>query len=101
MDKAAAADADRGRRPAAPAELDAAADDIGGIRPRCDIEQQAGQDEKPDFVNTEHGPLSVRSAFFSVSLPDDDTNQSIGAVARLLHDPVDPDRGFPSATTCL
>ena len=54
VDEAAAADAERGRRPAAPSELDAAADDVGGIRPRRDVEQQPGKDEEPEFVNAEH-----------------------------------------------
>jgi hypothetical protein len=39
---------------AAPSELDAAADDVGGIRPRRDIEQQPGEDEQPEFMNAEH-----------------------------------------------
>jgi hypothetical protein len=40
--------------PAAPSELDAAADDVGGIRPRRDIEQQPGKDEQPEFMNAQH-----------------------------------------------
>jgi hypothetical protein len=62
MDQTAAADADRGRRPAAPAELDAAADDIGRVRPGGDVEQEAGKDEKPEFVNAEHDYPSVTAS---------------------------------------
>ena len=62
MDETAAADADRGRRPAAPAELDASTDDIGGIRSRGDIEQQSGKDEQPEFVDAEHVTRSFPAA---------------------------------------
>ena len=53
VNQTAAADPDRGRQPAAPAELDAAPDDIGGVRSRRDVKQQAGEDEKPEFVDPE------------------------------------------------
>jgi len=36
------------------AAADAAADDIGGVRTRHDVEHQPGQDEEPEFVNPEH-----------------------------------------------
>src|SRR5829696_4967169 len=51
MNQTAAADTDRRRRAAAPAQLDAAADNIGRIWPRSDVEQEPGEDEKPEFVN--------------------------------------------------
>src|SRR5437764_9356434 len=53
MKQAAAADADRGRRPAAPPQLDAAAYNIGGVRSGRDVEQQPREDKEPEFVNAE------------------------------------------------
>ena len=54
VDETAGADAERRGRAAAPADLHAAADDIGGVRARRDVEQQAGDDEEPEIVNAEH-----------------------------------------------
>jgi hypothetical protein len=53
MDQTAAADPGRRRDPAAPSELDAAADNVGRVRPRRDVEQQPGEDEQPEFMNAE------------------------------------------------
>jgi hypothetical protein len=58
MYEAAAADAENGRSAPAPAELDAAAENVGGIRPWGDVEQQTGQDEQPEFMNSEHDEVS-------------------------------------------
>src|SRR5712691_6286464 len=100
MHQTAAADADRGRRPAAPAELDAAADDVGGIRPWRDIEQKAGKDEKPEFMNAEHDRPSnrLRSAIYGfhdggMTPPNPDCCMGLAwCCARI---------GLPSATRCL
>ena len=53
MDQAAAADADRRHRPAAPPHLHAAAGNIGSVRPRRDDEQESREDKEPEIMNTE------------------------------------------------
>src|SRR3954451_2733014 len=58
MHQAPAADAENRRSAAAPAELDAAAEDVGGIRPRRDVEHQTRQDKQPEFLNSEHEDLA-------------------------------------------
>src|ERR1700676_4716927 len=54
MNEATDLDAEYGGRTAAPSQLHAAADDIGGIGSGRDVQQQAGDDEEPKFVNAEH-----------------------------------------------
>src|SRR5829696_6548869 len=76
MDQTTAADSDRRRRSAAPAQLDAAADNIGRVRPRSDVEQQPGEDEQPEFVNAERFnhhltcSLTLPASFARVPIPD-------------------------------
>ncbi|OIQ70307.1 hypothetical protein GALL_480790 [mine drainage metagenome] len=47
MKEAAGFDAEHRDHAAAPPQLQAAADDIGRVRPGRDVEQQAGDDEEP------------------------------------------------------
>jgi len=51
VNKTTGADPDHRRRPATPAELETAADNVGGVRSRGDVEQQPGKDEKPELMN--------------------------------------------------
>jgi hypothetical protein len=54
MDETAGPNAERCGRAAAPSQLQAAADDIGRVGSGRDVEQQAGEDEESEFVDTEH-----------------------------------------------
>ena len=51
MDKASAADADRGSGSAAPADLQAAHCNVGDVWPGRDGEHKAGHNEEPEIVN--------------------------------------------------
>src|SRR3954452_6157166 len=72
MAQTTAAAPDPAPRPAAPAQLDAAADNIGRVRPRGNVEQQPGEDEQPEFVNAERlnhhltGSLTLPASFARV-----------------------------------
>src|SRR6516225_2691441 len=63
MNETATADPERSKGAAAPAKLRAASDDVSSVRPRRDVEHEAGNDEKPEIVDTEHShcPESQRN----------------------------------------
>ncbi len=54
MHQAAHADAERSRNPAAPSQLHAAADHIGGVGTGRDIQQKPRRQEQPEIMNAEH-----------------------------------------------
>ena len=86
MNETAAADAERGRRAAAPPQLDAAADDIGGVRSRRDVEQQAREDKKPEFVNAERLGHHGLQIFSPASFPANPLQTSAHRPLPILHD---------------
>ena len=68
MNQTAATDADRGRSAAAPAHLQAAADDIGRIGSRRDVEQNPGDDEEPEIVDAEYRPSPATRQHFQAAI---------------------------------
>src|ERR1700694_4907639 len=75
MKQASGPDPDHGNHAATTSELDAAPDDIGRVRSSRNIEQQAGDDEEPEFVDAKHDlPNLSQQRCSDVSCNDKRTN---------------------------